>query len=90
MGILPSARKIFQTIEVDLAKSEDPQADLVKAISKKQINDAVVRVIYKVHPDQLDAIAMNTLHECLTTAHSYTIQAELISQLSVPDRKSVV
>ena len=80
----PLPARIFQTIEVDLAKSEDPQADLVKAISKKQINDAVVRVLYKVHPDQLDAIAMNTLHECLTTAHSYTIQAELISQLSVP------
>ncbi len=80
----PLPARVFQTIEVDLSKSEDPQADLVKAISKKQISEAVVRVIYKVHPDQLDAIAMNALHECLTSAHSYTIQAELISQLSVP------
>lgn len=80
----PLPARVFQTIEVDLAKSEDPQADLVKAISKKSISEAVVRVIYKVHPDQLDAIAMNALHECLTSAHSYTIQAELISQLSVP------
>jgi len=80
----PLPARIFQTIGVDLSKSEDPQGDLVKAIVKKQITDAVIRVIYKVHPDQLEAIATNVLHECLTPAHSYTIQAELISQLSVP------
>lgn len=80
----PLPARVFQTIEVDLSKSENPQADLEKAIAKKQIKDAVVRLIYKVHPDQLSAIALNSLQERLVSAHSYTIQAELISQLSVP------
>jgi exonuclease SbcD len=80
----PLPARVFQTIEVDLSKSENPQADLEKAIAKKQIKEAVVRLIYKVHPDQLSAIALNALQEHLVPAHSYTIQAELISQLSVP------
>ncbi|HEY9301068.1 MAG TPA: DNA double-strand break repair protein Mre11, partial [Phormidium sp.] len=50
----------------------------------KQIKDAVVRLIYKLRSEQLDLIDTASLHQALTDAHTYTIQAELVSQLAKP------
>jgi exonuclease SbcD len=72
----------FCTIEVDLTESDTPQTDLLRAIEKKDITDAVVRVIYQVRPEQIDLIDDAILHETLEAAHTYTIQAGLISQMS--------
>ncbi len=74
----------FQTIEVDLSATEDPQTALIKAIQKKKIQDAVVRLIYKLRSDQLDKIDNAAIHVALKSAHNYTIQAELVSQLARP------
>ncbi|GET39022.1 exonuclease subunit SbcD [Microseira wollei] len=76
--------RVFCTIEVDLSKAEDPQAVLIKAIGKKDIKDAVVRLIYKLRSEQLDQIDNPSLHQALKDAHTYTIQAELVSQLARP------
>ena len=72
----------FCTLEVNLASAEDPQAKLLKAIGKASVQDAVVRLRYKLRADQLDAIETAALHEALTVAHTYTIQPELVSQLA--------
>lgn len=72
----------FCTIEVDLTESDTPQADLLKAIEKHDIEDAVVRVIYQVRPEQIDLIDDSVVHETLEVTHTYTIQAGLISQVS--------
>lgn len=80
----PLPARVFQTIEIDISQADDPQAALVKAIKKKKINNAVVRLIYKLHADQIDKIDNANLHEILSIAHSYTIQAELVSQLARP------
>ncbi|MEZ2248277.1 exonuclease subunit SbcD [Microcoleus sp.] len=77
------ARK-FQTIKANVAESENPQTELVKAIGKKEISDAVVRLIYQLRSEQLDLIDNAELHALLGAAHSYTIQPELISQLARP------
>ncbi|MDJ0734394.1 MAG: exonuclease SbcCD subunit D [Nostocaceae cyanobacterium] len=74
----------FRTIEVDVSKAEDPQAAIIKAIAKHNIEDVVVRLIYKLRSEQLDLIDNAELHSALTSAHNYTIQAELISQLARP------
>jgi DNA repair protein SbcD/Mre11 len=74
----------FCTIEVDLSKAEDPQTALIKAIGKKKIEEAVVRLIYKLRPEQLDLIDTPAVHEALQIAHTYTIQPELVSQLARP------
>jgi len=74
----------FCTINVNLAEEADPEAALLKAIKKKTINDAVVRLIYKVRSDQLDLIDNNKIHQALSEAHSYTIRPELASQLARP------
>ncbi|MBD2609645.1 exonuclease subunit SbcD [Scytonema hofmannii FACHB-248] len=76
--------RTFRTIEVDVSKAEDPQGAIMKAIAKYDIEDAVVRLIYKLRSEQLDLIDNSSLHDALTTAHTYTIQPELISQLARP------
>ncbi|MEQ8386199.1 MAG: exonuclease subunit SbcD [Coleofasciculus sp. A1-SPW-01] len=74
----------FCTINVNLAEEADPEAALLKAIKKKTIDDAVVRLIYKVRSDQLDLIDNSKIHQALSEAHSYTIRPELASQLARP------
>lgn len=80
----PLPVRVFCTIEIDVSKAEDPQAAIIKAIQKKEIQDAVVRLIYKLRSDQLDQIDTASLHKVLSLAHNYTIQPELVSQLARP------
>lgn len=74
----------FQTIEMDVSEATDPQSALIKAIGKKKIQDAVVRLIYKLRSEQLDLIDNTAIHQSLSDAHSYTIRPELVSQLARP------
>ena len=74
----------FLTINVDLSESEFPEDDLIQAIVKRPIADAVVRVIYRLRSEQLDYISIHKISEVLSTAHSYSLKAELISQLARP------
>ena len=80
----PLSVRTFRTIEVDISKAEDPQAALMKAIAKYNIEDAVVRLIYKLRSEQMDIIDNASIHTALSPAHNYTIQAELVSQLARP------
>ncbi|CEJ42398.1 exonuclease SbcCD subunit D [Umezakia ovalisporum] len=80
----PLPVRTFRTIEVDISKADDPQRALMKAIAKNHIEDAVVRLIYKLRSEQIELIDNNAIHEALTLAHNYTIQAELVSQLARP------
>ncbi|NEP78720.1 MAG: exonuclease SbcCD subunit D [Okeania sp. SIO3B3] len=76
--------RIFYTIKVNVSEAEIPQAELLKSISKTQIKDAVVRLIYQLRSEQLDLIDNGVLHQALSEAHTYTIQPELVSQLARP------
>ncbi|MBG1241315.1 exonuclease subunit SbcD [Nostoc sp. NZL] len=80
----PLTVRTFRTIEVDVSKADDPQALLMKVIAKYDIQDAVVRLIYKLRSEQMDLIDSSSLHTALSPAHTYTIQAELVSQLARP------
>ncbi|AFY45291.1 exonuclease subunit SbcD [Nostoc sp. PCC 7107] len=80
----PLPVRSFRTIEVDISKAEDPQGAILKAIAKYDIQDAVVRLIYKLRSEQLDVIENAVLHTALKAAHTYTIQPELLSQLARP------
>ena len=79
----PLPARPFCTIEVDVSE-EDSQAAIEAAIAKKEIKDAVVRLIYKVSSEQLDLIDTSALHQALQSAHNYTIRPELVSQLARP------
>ncbi|MGQ4649498.1 exonuclease subunit SbcD [Lyngbya aestuarii] len=83
-GFCPLPVRSFATIEVNLSEAVDPQDTLLKTISKKDIKNAVVRLIYKLRSEQLDLIDNATVHQSLSEAHSYTIRPELISQLARP------
>ena len=72
----------FKTISIDVSTHENPQVRLEKALLKEQIVDAVVRLIYKTTPGQLDQIDHAALHQLLAPSHSYTIHPELVSKLS--------
>src|ERR687885_897121 len=80
----PLPVRTFRTIEVDVSNAADPQEALLKKIRKKDIKDAVVRLIYKLRSEQLDLIDNAALHQALSDAHSYTIRPELVSQLARP------
>jgi DNA repair protein SbcD/Mre11 len=81
----PVPARPFRTITVDLCQSADPAAELLQAIAACDIKDAVVRMIYRLYPEQTDALAERELHAALASSHSYTIQAE-ISQPIVRSR----
>ncbi len=80
----PLPARTFRTIAVDISKLEDPQPAIMKAIAKYDIQDTVVRLIYKLRSEQLDLIDSSLLHDALSAAHTYTIQPELVSQLARP------
>jgi DNA repair protein SbcD/Mre11 len=87
LSFCPLPVRPFRTIRVDLsqlAETADPQAQLLKVIQATEIQEAVVRVIYQVRSDQLDQIDSTAFHQSLLKAHSYTMQAELVSQLARP------
>jgi exonuclease SbcD len=72
----------FRTIQIDVSDSSDPQADLVAAIAPDLVEDAVVRLIYQIRAEQLDQVDSQALHQALSESHSYTIQPDLVSQLT--------
>jgi exonuclease SbcD len=74
----------FRTIRVDLSTAEDPQQTLLAAIQTESIEESVVRLVYQLRSDQLDQIDNAALHKSLSTAHTYTIHPELVSQLARP------
>ncbi|MDH6098755.1 exonuclease SbcCD subunit D [Anabaenopsis sp. FSS-46] len=80
----PLPVRSFRTIEVDISQADDPQAALIKAIAKYNIEDAVVRLIYQIRSEQMDVIDTAAIHGALSLAHNYTIKAELVSQLARP------
>lgn len=80
----PLPVRVFRTIEADLSAAEDPLAKLLAALKPELIQDAVVRLVYRLRSDQLDHINTADLHEALAVAHSYTIHPELVSQLARP------
>ncbi|MGC1307989.1 MAG: exonuclease subunit SbcD [Phormidesmis sp.] len=76
--------RVFKTLEIDLTKQEDAQAGVLAAIAQANITDKVIRVIYKLKADQVDDIDSGIISEALAAAHSYSIQPQLVSQLSRP------
>ncbi|HBE18521.1 MAG TPA: exonuclease sbcCD subunit D [Cyanobacteria bacterium UBA11149] len=80
----PLPARTFLTIEVNVSEEEDPQTKLLKTIAKKDIKNAVVRIIYKLNSEQLDLIDNSAIHQALSEAHSHTIRPEFVSQLARP------
>lgn len=78
----PVPARPFVTVEVDVSGATDPETAVLGAIARHPIADAVVRVIYRIRPDQLEQIHHHRFHQALTEAHHYSLKAEVISQLT--------
>lgn len=78
----PLPARPFVTIKLDVSQSKDPEADIIKAIAKTKIEDAVIRLIYTLRSEQLELIKINNLNKALSNAHTFTIRGELVSQLA--------
>ena len=74
----------FITIEIDVSQAEDPLEEVLTAIAQQEIEQKVVRLIYKLRSQQLDLINTAALDRALQSAHSHSIRPELISQLARP------
>ncbi len=72
----------FCTIETNLCDSTMPQDDLLMAIHRSDIQDAVVRLIYHLRPEQVELIQDLGVRDALSSAHSYTIQADLVTKVA--------
>ncbi len=80
----PLPARVFKTLSVDVTQKADPQRVLLDAIAQENIAEKVIRLAYKLRADQVEEIDNAALCEVLSAAHSYTIQPQLISQLSRP------
>ena len=85
----PLTVRPFHTLRVDLSELDPtefntPQQRLIEAIATAPIDNAVVRLIYRVSPEQLHHIDHNTVCHHLRSAHTYTIHPELVSQMTRP------
>ena len=78
----PVPARSFHTIEINLCNSTMPQDDLLMAIHRSTIQDAVVRLIYHLRPEQVELIQDTSVRSALNAAHSYTIQTDLVMKLS--------
>ena len=78
--ICPIPTRAFRTIEIDVTQSEDPQGKLLKAIQKGKIDQAIVRLIYKIKAEQLAQIDDRLLHEAMESSHNYALIPEVVSQ----------
>jgi len=76
--------RAFCTLKVDVCQKDDPHQAILDAIATRNIEDVVVRLIYKLRSQQLDLVETTSLHQALKPAHNYSIRAELFSQLARP------
>lgn len=78
----PLSVRSFCTIKVDASEEDDPQGAILRAIAKKSIQDAVVRLVYKVRSSAIEKVDTAQLHEALKEAHTYTIRPEIVTQIA--------
>lgn len=69
----------FITITVDLTTTATPQAELLTAVAQHSIDDAVVRVLYSLRPDQVERLDTAALYDALSAAHTYTIHPQIVT-----------
>lgn len=84
MQFHPLAVRPFRTVRVNVSQADDPQQVLLQTLSTEPLQDAVVRLIYQVRSEQIEQIDHHVIHQALAPAHTYTIHAELVSQLARP------
>jgi exonuclease SbcD len=91
----PIPARRFCTVTADITAASEPQAQLLEAIARKDIQDAITRVRYRLRPEQVSQIDDRRVHQALAAAHSYSIVPEVIpphgrSRLSYEDTQTAI
>ena len=73
----------FVTIEVDVDPEDDPTARIIREIRRRDLDGAVVRVIYSVQEDRQHLV---DLKEIRTTLEDAFIVATIVRKTTIPDR----
>lgn len=68
----------FKTVRVDLCDAEDPTAELLAAIARHTLDDAVVRLAYVLQAERANAINEEAVREALASAFDVVWRPELI------------
>jgi len=76
----PLPTRLMRTIRVDVTQSADPQTELLTRIQNTPIADGIIRLIYRLQAEQLPKINEAQIRSALATAHSYTLQPELVNE----------
>ncbi|MBD2103832.1 exonuclease subunit SbcD [Leptolyngbya sp. FACHB-261] len=75
----PLAVRPFRTLSVDVTNQANPQTSLEQAILGADIQGSVVRLVYRLRPEQLSQIDRSTLHQLLAVAHTATLIPEVVN-----------
>lgn len=86
---IPVAARSFHTVTVDVRKSEDPMQTVLAALQKAAAEDAVVRVIVQLRPDQRVAVRERGITDALLRATNvsvvYEVEQEVRARLGSSD-----
>ncbi len=79
----------FKTVRVDVTDlprlpdpdQSHPQHRILDAIQAHSLTGSIVRLIYRIRPDQLEAVDETVFHAALAEAFSYSIAPDVVSTL---------
>jgi exonuclease SbcD len=74
---VPVAARPFHTLSVDVRKSKNPMQDVLAAVDKVSLPEAVVRVIIQLRSDQQPALRERDIENALAEAASVSIVREV-------------
>jgi exonuclease SbcD len=69
----------FVTVNADVTEATDPQAALLAAIAAHPMTNAVVRVMYRLYPQQVDNLDRSAIFAALSSAHTYTLHPQIVT-----------
>ncbi len=76
----PLPTRLMRTIRLDLTAATDPQTELLTQIAATPVADAIVRLVYRIKAEQITQVNEAQIRSALATAHSLTLQAELVNE----------
>ena len=74
---VPLNTRPFVEIRVDTQDSDDPTSVILDAIKKRKVNDAIVRLIYRVPPERFALVRGDEIKKALSGAHTARAMREV-------------
>jgi DNA repair protein SbcD/Mre11 len=72
------AARPFVTVQVDVRNSSDPQGRVLEALARRDLRDAVVRVLISARPEQTNALREDEIRRRLSEAGAFVVASVAI------------